>query len=299
MAVNTQVTSRLWPMLLVLVLLLTGALALEVLARARGGEVQHIVIGAPAAGLGDEEGDRRVESDLPIKIVEKEPDSRATFVTFKGAGPRAWIKGQRYAVHFGYISSQRWRKNKLELMTSRTDLKELLADNAVKDCAAQEDGKFLETALEITAAAAAPQVINFTSRLSKDGIVSGIQAMLANQIPAGVMLCTQQLWWDLARLQANNIGDPATDRLWQNGVEKTELFGMRCITTIKNDIVDPNDLWIFAPEQYLGNFFLLQDATLFIKQEGPEIMFYVYEAPGIGFGNTKGIIRIRFNRAVA
>jgi hypothetical protein len=39
---------------------------------------------------------------------------------------------------------------------------------------------------------------------------------------------------------------------------------------------------------------LLQDATLFIKQEADIIEFWSYAAPGIGFGNDKAMTRIDF-----
>ena len=48
--------------------------------------------------LGDDEIDRDENTDQPKKIVEKEPDSVATFVTFQGTGPRTWFRGPRYAV---------------------------------------------------------------------------------------------------------------------------------------------------------------------------------------------------------
>ena len=71
-----------------------------------------------------------------------------------------------------------------------------------------------------------------------------------------------------------------------------KLFGVPVITTIKNDIVEDNEIYLFAPQNYLGNFFLLQDATLFIKQEADMIEFWSYSAPGIGIGNAKSIVKL-------
>jgi len=41
-------------------------------------------------------------------------------------------------------------------------------------------------------------------------------------------------------------------------------------------------------------FFLLQDATLYIKQEADIIEFWSYAAPGIGIGNTLAMQRVDF-----
>ena len=57
------------------------------------------------------------------------------------------------------------------------------------------------------------------------------------------------------------------------------------------NIMYRNEVFLFAPENWLGNFFLLQDATLFIKQEADLIQFWSYSAPGIGIGQTDAVIR--------
>jgi len=82
-------------------------------------------------------------------------------------------------------------------------------------------------------------------------------------------------------------------RHYDNGIEEeTKLWGIPLITTIKTDILPNNQFYIFSPQNYLGNFFLLQDATLFIKQEADIVEFWSYAAPGMGIGNTSGITRV-------
>ena len=68
-------------------------------------------------GIGPEELDRDENTDQPKKIIDKEPDSVATFVNFQGTGKRTWFKGPRYSVYFGKVESQRFTKTKFELMT--------------------------------------------------------------------------------------------------------------------------------------------------------------------------------------
>ena len=77
--------------------------------------------------------------------IEKEPDSTATFVTFKGSGQRTFFRGPRYSVFFGKIESQHFMKSKFELLTYQNDIRKILTDNSVKDMADIEDRKFIET----------------------------------------------------------------------------------------------------------------------------------------------------------
>src|SRR5690606_35903124 len=96
--------------------------------------------------------DRDVNSDQPRKIVEKEPDSIATFVPFYGTAKRQIFRSRRYEVQFGKVESSRYRKSKYELMTYQNDIRKILSDNSVKDMAKQEDKQFIETVDALLAA---------------------------------------------------------------------------------------------------------------------------------------------------
>lgn len=241
--------------------------------------------------LAEDEIDRDEYDDTPKKIVEKEPDSVATFVTFQGTGDRTWFKGPRYSIKFGKIETQRFTKSKFELMTYQNDIRKILSDNSVKDMADVEDGKFIETCIECVSGKT-DQDLSLPGPLTMDVISTGVKAHVSRKVPIGKLLMSKQLYYDLLKIPYTSIGQVAS-RHYDDGVEQEEkIAGFPVVTTIKNDIVQPNEIWIFSPQEFLGNFFLLQDAVLFIKQEADVISFWCYSAPGIGIGNTKSITRI-------
>ncbi|RLI86681.1 MAG: hypothetical protein DRP01_03685 [Archaeoglobales archaeon] len=241
--------------------------------------------------LSDDELDRDEYTDLPKKIVEKEPDSYATFVPFKGTGDRTWFSGPRYAIYFGKVESQRFNKSKFELMSYQNDIRKILSDNSVKDMANEEDTRFLQTCIAI--ATGAQHLTPGTGGVDATNFTSLFQAHVARQVPIGKLVMTKELYYEALKLPATSVGDPVASRHYDDGIETEEkLWGIPVITTIKNDIISNKDVWLFSPENYLGNFFLLQDATLFIKQEADMIEFWSYSAPGIGVGNTKGVTRM-------
>lgn len=316
--------------------------------------------------LSPDEIDRDEHTDQPKKIIEKEPDSTATFVTFKGSGQRTFFRGPRYSVFFGKIESQHFMKSKFELLTYQNDIRKILTDNSVKDMADIEDRKFIETIeaalsdaafstdtsadggtpangdvmqsfssveflssgladgadldLEASVAAASTQFSgeqllrgnNFNASyieledgnvttiknqhrapLSKELIAQMFQAMTAKKLPIGKMLMSKTTFMEALKFDYTDVGNDIVSRHYDKGLEgEDKLFGVPVITTIKNDIVPDNTIYLFAPENYLGNFFLLQDATLFIKQEADMIEFWSYSSPGIGIGNTKGVIKL-------
>lgn len=249
----------------------------------------------PPVVLADDELDRDVNSDQPRKIVEKEPDSVATFVPFYGTGPRTIFKGPRYEVRFGKIESQRFRKSKFELMSYQNDIRKIISDNSVKDMAEQEDSKFISTIDTILAAAPA-QVIGAPA-FDSAAFVALFQNMVNRKIPLGKLLMTDATYMNSLQLPYTAVGQVAS-RHYDEGVEKEKkLWGVPVVTTIHNNLVTGHNgttssVYLFAPDNFLGNFFLLQDATLYIEQKADIISFHAYEAPGIGIGNSFGVSRV-------
>ena len=240
---------------------------------------------------------RAVDHDLPVHLVDLEPDSRAYRMSYRGTPKSAWIVGRRVEMTFGMITSDVWRKHRVEMMAYPYDIKRVISDNLIKDMAAEEDATYYAGCHAI-AEANPDQCVDVTSRLSRDGLISGIQALLAQKIPQGTMLCAAETWWDLARRPAVDVGDQFSERLMTQGVDAVDLFGIKCIRTIKRDIVPPNEVWLFGPEKFLGKSRLIYDATLYTKQEGPYFEMYAQTVIGTLIANDRSVIRIRFNRAV-
>lgn len=246
-------------------------------------------------GITEDQIDRDEHTDQPKKIIDKEPDSVATFVQFQGTGRRTWFRGKRYAIYFGKIESQRFTKSKFELMTYTSDIRKILSDNSVKDMADQEDAKFAELISAIVALNTAQQSGGpFQSGTFKQAM----QAMLTREIPVGKMLMTKSRYLDALDLPATTVGDDIAKRHFDEGIESSQkLWGIPVVTTIKASIYDDTKAWLFAPQapnNFLGNYYLLQDATLYIKQEADIIEFWSYEALGLGIGNRLSVQQIQF-----
>jgi hypothetical protein len=249
--------------------------------------------------LQDDEIDRDENTDEPKKIIEKEPRSVATFVQFQGAGPRTWFKGPRYSVYFGKVESQHFTKSKFQLMTYQNDIRKIISDNSVKDLADQEDAKFQATVNELVTLNAAQQ--KTAGAFGANTFKKAFQAMVNRRRPIGKLTMTKGTYYEALELDATAVGMAVATRHYDEGVENEEkLWGVPVVTTIKNKIHDGVEdgsvkgAFIYAPESYLGNFFLLQDATLYIKQEADMITFWTYAAPGIGIGNRLSIQEIDF-----
>lgn len=235
--------------------------------------------------------DRQVTEE-PTIIVEKEPDSVAANLPFLGRPDPRYFTGVRYPVTFSKIQSAMFQKSKFELATYRTDIRTVLQENSVKDLQKQEDENFYNNCLAV--AQANGKMYSVTGGFSVSNLMEGVKYMVKSQLPVASILMTQSMYADLMKQPSTQIGSPAASGLFTGERSLDNFFGFKIITTNKNDILPDNRVMVFTAPQYLGQFYLLQDATVFLKTEADMVSFTTYSAPGIGLGNINGVITLDF-----
>ena len=254
--------------------------------------------------------------DQPRVIIEKEPDSIAATLPLSGKDEIKYFKGSRYEVGFYKIESKEFVKSKFELATYKTDIRHILQENSVKDLQKEEDSnliKGLATVMKSRAADFAEDISTsgFLSSTTLDGatvvdkLMQLIQFLVDDFQKPGKLLISHQLYLAVLREPATQLGDTfATDAFKTGAIDG--FYGFEFITSNKSDLLSSDfitsgvpstdratkgDIAIaFAPEQYLGQFYSLQEPTVFLKSEADMISFKTYEAIGIGLGNTKAFI---------
>jgi hypothetical protein len=98
----------------------------------------------PQLKIDNDELDRQYDTDKPVKVIDKEPDSPAAIsIPFATLPTNLYIRGPRYRVMFDRIVTPRFTKDVDELRTWVMDIRQILSDNAIKDMLAEEDNKFI------------------------------------------------------------------------------------------------------------------------------------------------------------
>lgn len=242
-----------------------------------------------------DELDPLMDSDTPSIICEIEPNApSATFVPFKGTGDRSYFTGKRFRVPFGKVESERISKSKFELMTIRMPITDWLKEHQVKAIQQQEDTEFFGTITDILGAAGASQNATVSNSDGfKEAFKAGLQGMTKLRLPVFKVLMHKNTYIDSLSLKTDEIGHVPQEERFRRGIDGEESFmGYPVVTTIKDEIVAENTMYFFAPQDYFSKFFLLQDATLYLKAEADMITFHTYEAPGFGIGNTRGVFKV-------
>jgi hypothetical protein len=243
-----------------------------------------------------DELDPEIGTDNPSILCEIEPDApRATYVPFKGTGDRSYFNGKRFRIPFGKVESDRESKSKFELMTIRMPITDWLKEHQVKSIQEEEDQQFIDTIADIIAQNAAAQsvTVNMSTNTFKDAFVEGWKMITRLRLPQGKVLMHKNTYLDSLKLKTDDIGFKPQEDRFNRGVDGEDSFmGSPVVTTIKDNLVKENELYFFTQPEYFIKFFFLQDATLFLKAEADMIHFYTYEAPGVGIGNTNGVVKV-------
>lgn len=235
--------------------------------------------------------DRQLTEE-PTVIVEKEPDSIAANMPFLGRSEIRYFKGSRYPVTFQKIASADFRKSKFELATYRTDIHTVLQENSTKDMQATEDQNFYSNVLKV--ATDNSNVYTLSGGFTKQNVLNGVKKLIEKKLPVGCILMTQSMYTDLLGFPATEVGSPAASELMRGQATLDNFFGYKIITTNKSDILPTNQAIVFAPENYLGQFYTLQDATVFLKVEQDILQFQSYSISGVGLGNVNGAVVLNF-----
>lgn len=235
--------------------------------------------------------DRQLTEE-PTVIVEKEPDSVAANLPFLSAAVPRYFTGVRYPVTFQKIQSSNFEKSKFELATYRTDIRTVLQENSVKDLQKQEDSNFYNNVMSV--AQANSSVYNIGGGFSVFSMMQAVKYLVAKQVPVGQILMTQSMYADYIKQPATTVGSELVSQLVAGEKTLDNFYGFKILVTNKNDILPDNQIMIFTAPQYLGQSYLLQDATVFLKTEADIISFTTYEAIGVGLGNINGVVVANF-----
>lgn len=258
----------------------------------------------PPLQITNEELDRQVSTDKPVKVVDKEPDSPAAIsVPFATLPMNLYIRGPRYLVMMDRILTPRFTKDVDELRTWIMDIRQVLSDNAIKDMLAEEDGKFIN--------AVNTAIVGAGSTVPTSGVVQ------YEQIAGGI---TRDTLWDMMKIMPNTpsnlevhtcllnnitikevckfgrteMGGDMSQDIMRDGWSEQEFMGVRWIVTIKKEIVATNSCYMFADPKFIGKHYTLEDTTMYIRREAYMLEFFAYETNGASIGHTSGLARADF-----
>jgi len=258
----------------------------------------------PPLQISNDELDRQVDTDKPVKIVDKEPDSPAAIsIPFATLPLNLYIRGPRYRVTFDRIVTPRFTKDVDELRTYVMDIRQVLSDNAIKDMLAEEDSKFLTACDSILGAAASivptsgvAQRETIVGGVTRDTVVEALKIMpkTPSHLEVNTVLVNNVTIKEIMKWGRDEAGGDFSQDTLKNGWSEAELLNCRWIITNKRNLVADDSIYMFADPKFIGKNYLLEDTTMYIKREAYMLEFFAYETAGGTIGHTSGIARADF-----
>lgn len=258
----------------------------------------------PPLQISNDELDRQVDTDKPVKVIDKEPDSPAAIsIPFANLPINVYIRGPRYRVLFDRIVTPRFTKDVDELRTWVMDIRQVLSDNAIKDMLAEEDTKFLtavnaclvgqDSTVPVSGVA---QWQSISGGITRDTMQDAFKIMpkTPSHLEVHTVLINNVTIREIMKWGRDEMGGDFSQDLVKNGWSEQEFMNARFIITIKRDLVADDTIFMFADPKFIGKSFLLEDTTMYIKREAYMLEFFAYETTGGSIGHTGGLARADF-----
>jgi hypothetical protein len=254
--------------------------------------------------LTNDELDRQVSTDKPVKVVDKEPDSPAAVsIPFATLPNNVYIRGQRYPVTMDRIVTPRFTKDVDELRTWIMDIRQVLSDNAIKDMLAEEDSKFISAVNTILVGAnttlptsGVAQWQTIAGGITRDSLMEALKIMPATRFNLEVhtVLINHITIKDYMKFGHDESGGTMSEDVARRGWTEQEYRGCRHIITVKKDLVPTSEEFQFADPKFIGKHYQLEDTTMYVRREAYMLEFFAYETCGATLGHSGGLAKVQY-----
>ncbi len=246
------------------------------------------------------------DSELPGVWFEMEPDSPPARTVPYDSTPNTFAyRAEKYVVLISVVTTEEATKNVNQLRTYKTDIRQIVNDNMLRDIHTQEDTSFIVTVDRIIGnqalLSAAPSVevqnVNMEGAISRQNIKRAMAFLQDRQLPIGVFLVNQRTANEFLGWHRDEVGGDLAQDLLTKGLkalDKFEIMGIPYISTIKNDLIPNGMMYQFTTKDFLGNALMLEDITVTIKKDYDIIRMRAQEQIGFTCGNTRGLQKLQF-----
>lgn len=251
---------------------------------------------------------RSVYHDQPVRIVDKEPDSTAMVINFRGQPNSYYVEGERFEINFYNITSDEFEKAEEELMVYEMPIMEILERNTVKDIQYIEDKAFIDAVDNVLTTQNTGNAVSVTNRAAYSGSIdpqvfvslfdvledAGASTTPSNPLMCDTILMNQKDFNKLLLWQAQYAGDEFATTVTIEGFKFPTIMGRKVITTIKGNLVAPGTVYGFASPEFLGKFYLLGDMRFYIDKKRNIISWSALETIGMAIGNIEGVAKVTY-----
>lgn len=267
--------------------------------------------------------DKQLNTDKPVKILDKEPSQPvAISVPFGTLPENYYMHGSRYQVTFARLVTPNIVKDVREIEQYDYDIRDLFKNNSIKDLMTAEDIPFFAAVNEIVGAtpmaastvtgkiqyhdytSATGNPLGTTAGFTRETVVEALKIMsrgypnpspnfAAIRLQTSVVVMNVNTGREFLKFGRDEIGGDLSEELFKNGLSETTIFGHKFIFTIKDDLVLDGEMYMFAEPQFLGRSFELEAPTMFVDKRAFLMEFFCYSCLGASIGNGYAVAKAK------
>jgi len=258
----------------------------------------------PSQTVTKENFDPSEETDLPSMIVEIEPNSMGAYMVPFETGPKGGvIHGRKARIEFNRIMTYKYSIDKIRLDTWKMPILDIFYDLLLKDIMDQEDDASFAVDNEIVGTKNATHADMGCKRWVEAGPMSrqslvhlkkGILVAPGNLKPAKFVM-NDLTHCDFGEFTRDAVGGDMAQEMFINGVTLTKVQGVDTIVTSKKDLIETNDVYIYADPKYYGGFYTYKDVAM-VTDEKDDIWltFFAHECIAMSVVNAAGVAKASF-----
>ena len=242
--------------------------------------------------VGPNDFDRAVWTDKPILIFDKETDvPPAISVGYSAAPINFYIRPHRFVVTPTMLITPKVFKHQWELRTYKFDVKQVFADNMVKDLQGYEDRALLSAvnvglvgAGSVMPGSGVAQYQQVAGGFSRESVVNSTHQILQAtpyNIPVETCLINNITWSEHLKWRRDEAGGDFSEKSLVSGWTQTNLFNMNWLVTIKRALVGNMTQYMFGPQKFLGKTCQFTPPTMYVDVK-PIGMYTFFAAEEIG-----------------
>lgn len=250
--------------------------------------MDHILTPVPVQ---DGDLDRFETTDLPGIIEDMEPDQPMGIAIPFNDAPSQWImRGDKFTVYFGVVSTPIMVKNVNELRTYRMDLRQVITDNMLKDLGTLKDIRFMQAVEAVVGSVGGVglsgenQNVEINGQIRRTSYVPLVNYIQDRELNNGIWLLNRHTASEFMKWGRDEIGGDMAQDLLMKGLKamsRFEIVGVPHLATIKRTIVPDDVIYQFGEQDYLGRHYVLQDTTMHVKKEIDMLEFHARTCYGV------------------
>jgi hypothetical protein len=258
----------------------------------------------PHTSVDDSDLTYMLDSELPAIVEEMEPESPgAVSLSYDSHADTAFYRADKFVVYFSKISTPEFTKNVDELRTTKSPLREVITDNALKDVQTHEDERWIQYVDRIIGGpggvgmAGVTQYHTTPANITRESYIDSTNHLEDLDLNNGVFLMNRKTckeWLKFGRLEA---GGDWSEEMLKNGrkaIAKGRFLDIDHVFTIKRKLVPDNTVYQHAEPDYLGRAYVLQPITMYVEKKKDVLRFSAEEKIGTTIANVAGVARHDF-----